>query len=473
MINLLYVFLLSLWFCFLFYGTKLGIGVTLFILPLSILIYYTLKKTNNIHNKKGLLIFIPIILLSMTYGIFDNAFFKVVNFFIIIGLFILLYIMTIKPTFRMINIFGDVIDILLTPFEYIKEVKNDTIAKLSNKLHMKEKTKQKLKSFFIALPIIIIILILLSSADLIFNNLMNSIFNVPKNIIKNINISEIILRIIMIIVFFFYFSGTLYYLISNYKNEDQEQEEKPKKVQTDTIKILLISLNIIYFIFDIIQIKSLIFHSVGETITYANYARQGFFQLMVVSFINLCVILYSKRYNNKKDNNKIKVLSIIMVFLTFIIIISSFLRMYMYEEHYGYTLLRILVYFALITETICLLPTIIFIIKEKFNITKSFMIIIITMYVILNYINIDSLIAYRNIELYQTKKDIDISYLMNNHADNIPQLIRFSKKVKDKDTKWILKEYLKEQEYEMKDFREWNLSKMIAKQKLESVNENG
>ena len=99
--------------------------------------------------------------------------------------------------------------------------------------------------------------------------------------------------------------------------------------------------------------------------------------------------------------------------------------------------------------------------------------LLIVLLFVLNYINIDSLIAYRNIELYQTKKDIDISYLMNNHADNIPQLIRFSKKVKDKDTKWILKEYLKEQEYEMKDFREWNLSKMIAKQKLESVNKNG
>ena len=42
----------------------------------------------------------------------------------------------------------------------------------------------------------------------------------------------------------------------------------------------------------------------------------------------------------------------------------------------------------LFTETICLIPTIMYIIKEKFSIVKSYLIIIITIYTIINFINI-------------------------------------------------------------------------------------
>ena len=84
--------------------------------------------------------------------------------------------------------------------------------------------------------------------------------------------------------------------------------------------------------------------------------------------------------------------------------------MFLYEQEFGYTLLRLLVYISLFTETICLIPTIIYIIKDKFNIVQSYMIILITMYVIINYINIDKIIAVNNIDRYYKKKDIDLVY---------------------------------------------------------------
>ena len=57
-----------------------------------------------------------------------------------------------------------------------------------------------------------------------------------------------------------------------------------------------------------------------------------------------------------------------MVFLTLIIIVSSFYRMNLYEQAYGYTLLRLGVYVALITEGILLIPTVVYIVKDKINI---------------------------------------------------------------------------------------------------------
>ena len=73
-----------------------------------------------------------------------------------------------------------------------------------------------------------------------------------------------------------------------------------------------------------------------------------------------------------------------MVFLTLIIIVSSFLRMNLYEQAYGYTLLRLGVYFILITEGILLIPTIIYILKSKFNVLNYYMIITIAIYLFVN-----------------------------------------------------------------------------------------
>jgi len=469
MINFLYIFLLAIWFTILFIGKKLGLSVILFIIPLLIVIYVILEKNNRIKNKKGLVLLIPIILLSVTYFIFDNLFFKILNAFVLTFLFLLLYIMTIRPTFKIGEIIADSICILLNPLEHFGEVISEVINKISAKLKLKEETKKKIKSVIIILPIVIIVLLLLSSADMIFNNLISNILDIPKTVLEKLDIGNLTLRIIVLIAFFLYLSGTLHYLLTDYQLQDRDGEIPEKKKETGTIKLLLIILNIIYIIFDIIQIKSLLLHSIGETISYAEYARQGFFQLMVVSLINLCVILYTKRYNNKKDNKKIKILSIVLVVLTFIIIISSFIRMYLYEQEFGYTLLRLLVYISLFTETICLISTIIYIVKDKFNIVKSYMVILITVYIIINYINIDKIIVVNNIDRYYKKKDIDLVYLMNNHADNIPELAKFLNKVKDKEIKIELRDYLEKVNFKTEDFREWNLSKVKATKYLRNL----
>ena len=100
-------------------------------------------------------------------------------------------------------------------------------------------------------------------------------------------------------------------------------------------------------------------------LNYAQYARQGFFQLMIVSIINLVTILISKKKENGDENNTFtRCMSLIMIVFTFIIVISAGMRMHFYESAYGYTLLRLLVYCVLLTESILFIPTILYIIDK-------------------------------------------------------------------------------------------------------------
>ena len=106
---------------------------------------------------------------------------------------------------------------------------------------------------------------------------------------NNVDLMGIFIRVILIVCVFIYLSS-FFYIITRYDEYfvDEEVKEENKSVDSTTFKMVLTSLNVIYLVFCIIQINSLFMQKTN--INYADYARQGFFQLMVVSVINLIVI---------------------------------------------------------------------------------------------------------------------------------------------------------------------------------------
>ena len=239
------------------------------------------------------------------------------------------------------------------------------------------------------------------------------------------------------------------------------------------MKVLVSVLNLIYIVFDFIQIKSLLLHRVTPGINYSEYARQGFFELMVVSIINLAIILISKKFESKNNENEfkyIKVMNIIMVLLTLIIIVSSFLRMHMYEVAYGYTVLRLLVFVTLITEAILMIPTIMYIFNSEVNIVKSYMIILICAYVVTNFMNIDYMIARKNVNRYYSNNKLDVEYLENYYYGNIPVLVELYNKTDDLKIKDELSKYFESMKDDNTDsIFEFNLAKYKAHKLLDKV----
>jgi hypothetical protein len=207
-------------------------------------------------------------------------------------------------------------------------------------------------------------------------------------------------------------------------------------------------------------------------INYAEYARQGFFELMIVSIINIAIILISKKFEvkeNEKDYKFINIMNVVMIFLTIIIIVSSFLRMNLYESMYGYTTLRLLVYIVLMTETILMIPTIMYIFNSNFDIFKSYLYIILCAYVVANFMNMDYMIARRNVNRYYMNEKIDLDYLKNYSYGNIPVLVELYNKTDDVKMKMELKDYFYEMKdsYEMNSIFEYNVSRYRAYKLLE------
>ncbi len=194
-------------------------------------------------------------------------------------------------------------------------------------------------------------------------------------------------------------------------------------------------------------------------VNYAQYARTGFFQLMAVSIINFVVLIVSKK--NTKEANKTskqytKIMNTLLAVFTIVILLSSVVRMNLYEQEYGYTFLRIMVYFIQITELILIFPTILYNIKEKFPILPWVIGISVTMYIILNFINVDALIARRNINRYfaeteKTEPTIDFAYLSEHTSwDAIPEITRLLE-TKDNFLQTKVNQYLLQQYKELKE----------------------
>lgn len=428
---------LSLWQSLLFWKQDLGISVLLFTIPI---IWITTKLLKgNIKNKKALLISIPIIVLSSTYFIFDNLTFYLINIVLIPILYLIMVIWAISD-FQIKSIIYKIILMIFEPLNYI----GDVIRAVLKEFNPKEKDEQigekkEKNNIFKAVcftgTIALIVIGLLCSADNEFAKIFSTIF---KDI-NIFNVSELTGRIIIIIIAFFYFAGFFMNMLDKENGlKEFEKDEKAEKKESYTIRMMITVLNLVYLVFCFTQIKVLF---TEQNIKYSEFARKGFFQLMIVSLINIVMILKANNKNLKeteKQEKYKKTMCIVMVIFTLIIIISAFARMTLYQQNYGYTRLRILVDYTLITEIILLIPTIIYILKNKIDLIKTYFVIIITMYCLVNFINIDKIIMKNNFNRYKETGYIDLNYIMEmNNSDLIEQLLE----LKDTEFKYSEKAY--------------------------------
>lgn len=469
--------LLSILHSILFWNKQYGISVLLFAVTAIIFLIYLLKKGKAIQKENDIFWSIPILLLSATYFIFNNTIFRRLNLLAIIMLTSLMIIELTNKGKTIKEYFIKFFQIIFRPIELVDSIVKDIKSRLITKgedTGNKELLKKIVKSILIALPILIIVLALLCSADSIFGEMFSSF----KNIFKDIHISSVFYRVLIAVMLFVYFSCFIVNLIkkdSPYNNKEVK-EGNGIKAEGFTINTILVLLNVIYLAFSVIQFQNL-FTQLGNIndLNFAQYARQGFFQLMFVSFINFAIIFVATINKNEESPSSIrlkKTLEILLILFTIVIIASSFIRMYLYEHAFGYTHLRLFVYVILITELISMLPVIVYILGAKFNLLKTLVIIVTTMYVGLNYINIDNVIAKNNIDRYYENEEskidlplsdaIDFYYLIRStKTDAIPEITRLLK-AKNPYVEAVAREYLNEEisDYKAKEFswQEYNIS---------------
>lgn len=243
----------------------------------------------------------------------------------------------------------------------------------------------------IALPLLLISIILLSSADLVFANIFEDFFHNLFNLSFSVD-----LIYIMLIIFFAFFS--CYSIIVHLCKKNINTEIADKRTAEPIIAITFTSmLSLIYIVFSFIQIFYLFLVNLQlpQGHSYAGYARQGFFELLFVCLLNLVIVqICLARFRSHKI---LKSLLSVIIICTYIMIASSCFRMILYIKYYHLTFLRIFVLWSLLVIFLLMTGLLIQIYKETFPLFKYSMVVITVLYLSLSFLHPDYWIARYNI----------------------------------------------------------------------------
>lgn len=202
-----------------------------------------------------------------------------------------------------------------------------------------------LRGLVLALPVVAVLAALLSSADAVFESELLRFLD----IFRVENLAEVLFRIIYVLVLAYLFSGSLMHALYPIKGVEQPDTEKawmkPFLGHIETI-VVLSSVNLLFLTFIIVQFRYFFGGQANISLdgyTYAEYARRGFGELLMVALLSLGLYLVlhtiSKK-ENKLQRNIFSILSIAVFAQVLVMLVSSSQRLSLYESAYGFSRLR-------------------------------------------------------------------------------------------------------------------------------------
>lgn len=230
------------------------------------------------------------------------------------------------------------------------------LLKEKNKTAKNKNLKYILLGIVIAVPMLIVILALLLSADAVF-------YEMFRKILGDLSLDSVLLICLMAAMAYVFSYSFVRGLFSRPTSGQWEKEKKGEPVAAITFTFLIAA---VYLVFCVIQVVYLFAGKLQlpDGLTWAAYARQGFFQLLFVCLINLAIVLFCLAFF--KDSKVLKVILTAICLMTYILIASSAYRMILYIQNYYLTFLRMFVLWSLAVIAVVLAGVIISVYRAKF-----------------------------------------------------------------------------------------------------------
>ena len=160
-------------------------------------------------------------------------------------------------------------------------------------------------------------------------------------------------------------------------------------------------------------------------LTYAEYAREGFVQLVVAALLTLAVIAaawpHSRRHGARPD--ALALLLCVFGALTLVVLVSAFRRLGLYEDAFGFTVARLAAHGAILW-----IGAVLMLVMAAIALRRTSWLPLgiagLTGAGLLAFTLVDpeGLVAGRNVDRYRDRGRIDIPYLRGLSADAVPAL---------------------------------------------------
>lgn len=350
----------------------------------------------------------------------------------------------------------------------------------------REKTQKKriwpvLRGILIAIPIVMVFAVLLSSADMVFAERLDTFVS----FFRLENLPEVIFRVIYILIAAYLLVGVFLHAAISSKNEKLISDERsllPTFLGFIESSIILGSVTSLFIIFVVIQFQYFFGGQANIHIdgyTYAEYARKGFGELIIVAFFSLLLFLGLSGITHResaKQRNIFSGLGIALVVLVGIILFSAFQRLGLYESAYGFSQSRtyahvFLVWLGLLLAAVVVLE----ILRQERRFTLAVLLAVLGFSTSLAVLNVDGFIVRQNVQRAVQGHELDVSYLSNLSNDAVPSLKKifidpsYNEKIHEQVGAALVCLSNNNISYQDTDWRAFNFSKYYGKNAIDSL----
>jgi hypothetical protein len=322
---------------------------------------------------------------------------------------------------------------------------------------------QIIRGVLLAVPVLIVFLMLFASADLVFQKYVSDVFAIhlsPNAVVRTMIVALVALA----------FTGAYAYIFRPL----DERAAGPAKATTPLVigkvevSILLGSVSVLFFLFIIVQLAYLFggaSNISAQGFTYAEYARKGFFELLFVAILAFVMLWAADKTVAKSSGGHsltFRVLGSALIAEVILIMVSAFKRLYLYEQAFGFTTLRLYSHIFVVFLGVIFVLLLIKILRNQTENRFAFpaFITAVLFLAAMNLLNPDAFIARQNLNRFHQTGKLDADYMSGLSEDALPE-VKTAIGVTSGDTKQQLVNSLAARS-EPPDWQSWNLARSQA-----------
>jgi Domain of unknown function (DUF4173) len=389
-----------------------------------------------------LLLMIPMFYFAVMLAIRTNELLTFLNVMAIIGLFTLLVFFYAADDLTRLSVWGYPLVyclVFIKAFIYTFPVARDGLVKINKLKGSTRWIKPVARGVFIALPIFLVFLVLLTQADKFFADSVGNLFNFDSGF----RFDELFGRLFLIIAVTWAITGSFAYALVRHSgrgNGAALPENLPGTLVPNPLigftelMIILGSINLLFAGFAWIQFEYLFSGKASDSMNYEQYRayiHRGFGELLFTAALVLLFILglrWLARHEKGWQMLVFNILATVTIGLAVVMIASAFFRMVVWEgvDYYIVTQLRDYVRSFILWLGLSFVWLLLTLWVRKVRFAIGFFVAILGFLVTVNVISSDGNIALANIEKYQNNfgsYDLAYRYLYTYSDDAVPALV--------------------------------------------------
>lgn len=291
------------------------------------------------------------------------------------------------------------------------------------------------RGMIIATPVLLVFAALLASADTVFAGYLDQVWN----LLELTTPRDVVAQALFAGTFGWLACGVLAFgvgrrgLLADDENTPAETKRKARPMTLGIIEagIVLGSVDILFALFVIIQFAYFFGGQANVSVnalTYAEYARRGFFELVAVSVLVLGLLLWLDWVTVRHDIKQVSIfraLAVVLVALTGVMLVSASQRMSLYESAYGYTHLRVYTHVFMFWLGVLLAVFLLALFRLREQVFSLGVLLVVIGYLVtLNLMNVEAYIADHNIDRFEAGESLDAAYLYTFSSDAVLEMLR-------------------------------------------------